>query len=166
MTNTSGGPLIFPLNRVSRTDVAALQFALRPLKLSQPAFMQQRLRAFQGRLAPKVPVNLPWNAVGMPSLVDVPVNYPRVVHQLLPAPATEFKISGITKDGVTSAVIPGCTVHIFRTSDDYEFAQVVSDAAGYYEWRYASPSFDQYAVAYIAGSPDKAGTTLNTLRGT
>lgn len=166
MTNTNGGPLIFPLNKVSNVDVAALQVALRAPKLLQPAFMRQRYRAFQGQLAPDFPVNLPWNALGLPSLVDLPVTFSRVVHHLLPTPPTYFRITGVTKDG-TGAPLGNCVVDWFRTSDDVKLDTVTSDADGIFEFRTAGqPPNAYYLVAYRAGSPDVAGTSANTLVGT
>ena len=40
-----------------------------------------------------------------------------------------------------------------------------SDANGYYEFRTAIPAELYYVVAYKAGAPDVAGTTVNTLTG-
>ena len=58
-----------------------------------------------------------------------------------------------------------CVIKLYRTRDDVEAYSTVSDASGNYilpvdnltQW---------YAVAYKAGSPDVAGTTVNTLVGT
>lgn len=73
-------------------------------------------------------------------------------------------ISGTTKDSAGVA-LGSCTVHLFRTSSDVEVAETVSDATtGAYSLRIAS-SADHYAVAYKAGSPDRAGTTKNDLTG-
>lgn len=169
MTNTRGGPLIFPLNRLSRTDVAALQYALRPVKLLQPVFMRQRLRAWRGLLVPDAPVNLPWNAIGHPALVDLPLTalkLPLVVHPILPLPPTYFRIAGTTRDA-TGAALGTCVVDLFRTSDDVKLDSVTSDAEGLFEFRTAGqPPNAYYLVAYKAGSPDVAGTTVNTLVGT
>lgn len=164
-TNTRGGPLLFPLNRLSLTDVAALQFALRAKKVTQPAFMRQRLRALGWFLAPDFPVNLPWNAIGTPSLIDVPAAFPRPVHNLLPLPPTYFRITGITKDS-TGAVLGNCVVDWFNTADDRLLGTTTSDANGFYEFRSAGqPPNAYYLVAYKQGSPDVAGTTVNTLTG-
>jgi hypothetical protein len=74
-----------------------------------------------------------------------------------------FSITGITKDSA-GAALGNCVIKLFRTSDDLESYSTVSDASGNYilpvdnltQW---------YAVAYKAGSPDVAGTTVNTLIG-
>lgn len=117
-------------------------------------------------LAPKPPVNLPWNALGLPSLTDVALtSTPRVVHQLLPYPPTDFKISGTTRDS-TGAALGGCAVDWFNTADDVKLGSTTSDADGLFEFRGAGqPPNAYYLVAYKAGSPDLAGTTANTLVG-
>lgn len=158
-------PLLFPLNRISQVDVAALQFALRPVKLLQPTFMQQRMQAYQGMLVPKLPVNRPWSALGLPSLIDAPTLIPSVVHELRPYPPTYFRLTGTTKDS-TGAALGNCVVDWFRTSDDVKLDTTTSDANGLFEFRTAGqPPTTYYLVAYKAGSPDVAGTTVNTLTG-
>jgi hypothetical protein len=79
-------------------------------------------------------------------------------------PAVALRIFGITKDS-TGAALGSCDVHLFRTIDDVEVDQVVSDASGNYEFRSASLSTAYYVVAYKAGAPDVSGTTVNTLAG-
>lgn len=81
-------------------------------------------------------------------------------------PPTQYlTIYGVTKDS-TGAVLGSCDVHLFRTEDDVEVDQVVSDATtGAYEFRGVAGGRDYYIVAYKAGSPDVAGTTVNTLIG-
>ena len=70
-------------------------------------------------------------------------------------------ISGVTKDSA-GAALGACMVQLFRTPSDTLVQEVVSDASGNY-------SFDNpgsgpfYVVAYKQGSPDVAGTTVNTL---
>lgn len=163
-------PLLFPLNRLSQVDVAALQVGLRAAKLSQPMFMRQRLAAYQHLLPPKIPVNMPWDAIGLPTLTDIPVTSqgmkPAVVHQLLPYPPQYFRLTGTTKDS-TGAALGACTVDWFNTADDTKLGTTTSDANGLYEFRSAGqPPNAYYLVAYKVGSPDVAGTTVNTLVGT
>lgn len=83
---------------------------------------------------------------------------------LIPLPVPHLRIFGITKDSA-GAVLAGCTVTLYRTADDVEVDKVTSDASGNYEFRGAGPSTAYYVVAYKAGSPDVAGTTVNTLIG-
>ena len=72
-------------------------------------------------------------------------------------------IAGVTKDS-SGAALGGCTVNLFLTSTNQIVATVISDADGNYSFSVAS-SNPYYAVSYKAGSPDVAGTTLNTLVG-
>lgn len=154
-------PLLFPLQRLGAVDVFALQAARSKLALLQPAFMQQRPRSLGNLLASRLPVNLPWNATRMLS-----VSVPRVVHRLLPYPPTYFRIVGTTKDA-NGVALGSCVVDWFRTSDDVKLDTVTSDANGLFEFRTAGqPPNAYYLVAYKAGSPDVAGTTVNTLVGT
>lgn len=89
---------------------------------------------------------------------------PSVVHELKIMPPTTYKISGITKDS-TGAVLGNCTVQLFYTANDKIADEVTSNASGVYEFRSAAPAVNFYVVAYKAGSPDVAGTTVNTLIG-
>lgn len=74
-----------------------------------------------------------------------------------------FGVSGVTKDS-TGAVLGNCTVKLFQTADDVMVAQTVSDASGNYTVMLGYSSFlFYYLVVYKAGSPDVAGTTVNTL---
>lgn len=83
-----------------------------------------------------------------------------------------FIISGITKDS-TGAVLGSCVVDIFSTkgggysSDDAFLGTATSDAStGAYSVTVASNGWRVYVVAYKAGSPDVAGTSVNTLLAT
>lgn len=75
-----------------------------------------------------------------------------------------LKISGVTKDS-TGTPIPNALVQLFHTSDDAFVMQTTSDGAGNYVV-YTPYGDGHYCVAYLAGSPDVAGTTVNTLVGT
>jgi hypothetical protein len=62
---------------------------------------------------------------------------------------------------------PGKAIKIEDTVTDVRIDTTTSDANGLYEFRYAGqPPTTYYLVAYKAGSPDVAGTTVNTLVGT
>lgn len=64
----------------------------------------------------------------------------------------------------SDTVIPGATVQAFRTSDDaFAGYEVQSREDGSYDLATNFPGVNHYVVAYIAGSPDRGGTTLNTL---
>lgn len=72
-------------------------------------------------------------------------------------------IKGLCVD-TTDAPLSGVTVQAFRTSDD-SFAgyEVQSREDGSYDLATNFPGVNHYVVAYLAGSPDKSGTTVNTL---
>ena len=89
---------------------------------------------------------------------------PDVVHALKPLPATFFTISGQTKDS-TGAILGGCHVDLFRTSSDLLQEETTSNSDGYYFFKSPYRTVTYYCVAYKAGSPDVAGTTVNTLTG-
>jgi hypothetical protein len=70
-------------------------------------------------------------------------------------------ISGITRDA-NGDPLGGCAVHAFTTSDDIEQGEAVSDINGGYALD--TPRTDaHYLVAYKAGAPDVAGTSVNTI---
>lgn len=75
-------------------------------------------------------------------------------------------IKGTTKDSGGTAVA-NATVQAFRTSDDFYLGQDVSREDGTYTCPADVPAGTQcYLVAYKAGSPDIAGTTVNTITNT
>lgn len=74
-----------------------------------------------------------------------------------------YSISGVTKDS-TGAALTSCNVHLFRTADDSFVHQTVSNGNGSYIIP-ASKELQHYLVAYKPGSPDVAGTSVNTLVG-
>lgn len=79
--------------------------------------------------------------------------------------AGSIRISGITKNS-TGTALGLCTVDLYRTCDDLLVAKMTSDANGNYAFDLSPlPLVTYYVVAYKAGSPDVAGTTLNTLVG-
>ncbi len=80
----------------------------------------------------------------------------------LPFFPISYEITGVTKDS-TGAALGGCTVKVYRTTDDVLVGTQVSDAAGNYNIQVAASSLAYYVVAYLAGSPDVSGTTVNTL---
>ena len=73
-------------------------------------------------------------------------------------------IRGTTKD-LVGAALADCAVTVLRTVDNSVAAQGVSDANGNYRFD-ASTELQHRVDAYKAGSPDVAGTTVNTLVGT
>jgi hypothetical protein len=161
-------PIIWLLRAIPGTRLQALQASLpvpKACTFLQPAMMRQKPRRVANSVAPDVPVNLPWNAIGSPYLVDLPYPFPRVVHEVRPYPPTYFRITGTTKDS-TGAALGSCVVDWFNTADDTKIDTTTSDANGLFEFRSAGqPPNAYYLVAYKSGSPDVAGTTTNTLTG-
>jgi hypothetical protein len=91
---------------------------------------------------------------------------PAIVPGLQPfQPPTYYKVSGVTRDE-TGAALAGCVVNLLRTRDNLLIGQTTSDGTGYYEFRTAGPASNYYVNAYKEGSPDVAGTTVNTVVGT
>jgi hypothetical protein len=72
-----------------------------------------------------------------------------------------FRLTGVTRD---SAGVPlgNCRVHLFNSAD-VEIAETVSDGSGNFSFTTDQNSGTYYLVAYLAGSPDRAGTSANTL---
>ena len=89
---------------------------------------------------------------------------PDVVHYLKPMPAPYCSISGVTKYSA-GAVLGSCSVELVRTDNDFSVSRLTSAADGTFTFRNATPSKTHYIVAYKSGSPDVAGTTVNTLTG-
>ena len=90
---------------------------------------------------------------------------PMFIFGRVPLPTLKLTISGVTRDN-TGAILGGCAVEIFRTQDDVKFDNTTSDAVtGVYIFNAAVLGDQYYAVAYKAGSPDVAGTTVNTIVG-
>lgn len=71
------------------------------------------------------------------------------------------EISGVTKDS-NGTPLAACAVDLFRTLDDALVQRTTSDALGNYLFLHPG-SGPFYLVAYKAGAPDVAGTTLNTV---
>lgn len=148
-------------------------------KLASPVFAQEHPRYTGWRRIPSQPT-MPWvfkdrpqngqTSFGRydlpPTLVTRPptlVTRPRAVHPLMP-PVRFYVISGTTRDSA-GAALGNCAVRLFFTETDVEADQVTSDASGAFVFKSAQVGQTYYIVAYKPGSPDVAGTTLNTLTG-
>lgn len=55
-------------------------------------------------------------------------------------------------------------MHLHRTLDDVKVEQTLSDGSGNFAFTVGLGE-TYYVVAYLPGSPDRAGTTVNTLLG-
>lgn len=88
------------------------------------------------------------------------------LYGFIPLPTFQaLVIYGVTKTGV-GAALGDCTVDLFRTRGDVFVETTISDGAGNYSFTVVNPNDAYYIVAYKSGSPDLAGTTLQTLGGT
>jgi hypothetical protein len=74
-----------------------------------------------------------------------------------------FAIIGVTKDA-TGAALGNCALVLLRTADNSVAALGTSDGSGNYRLG-ASPSIQHRLDAYLPGSPDVAGSSVNTLVG-
>ena len=76
-----------------------------------------------------------------------------------------YHISGMTLDA-SSNPLANCVVKLYTTQGDVEGPTTTSDGGGNYSFIVTAPvGTTFYVVAYLAGSPDVAGTTINTLVG-
>jgi hypothetical protein len=92
--------------------------------------------------------------------------HPRLIYPTGPVrlASHQYVLAGVTKNSA-GATLGGCTVRLFRTSDNLLMASTTSDGSGNYSFNVGDGTTAYYAVAYLAGSPDVAGTTVNTLVG-
>lgn len=75
--------------------------------------------------------------------------------------ASNRAIVGVSRDN-TGAALGNCVVALFGTGSDQLVFEVTSDASG--NFTFGNPGTGPfYVVAYKVGSPDIAGTTINTL---
>ena len=73
-----------------------------------------------------------------------------------------FSITGVTRDSTGSA-LGSCTVDLFQTGGDIFVGSTTSDGSGNFTIVTPNNAGTFYLVAYKAGSPDVAGTSVNTL---
>ncbi len=78
--------------------------------------------------------------------------------------SSAFGFTGVTRDQWGTPV-GGCTVKLYRTSDDLLLGTVVSDPLGNFLLSTAYYPDAHYLVAHKTGSPDIDGVTPNTLIG-
>jgi hypothetical protein len=71
-------------------------------------------------------------------------------------------ILGRTVDA-SNVALTGVAVQAFLTANDQFVRETTSDSNGYYELGTEYSGASHYLVAYMPGSPDKTGSTVNTL---
>ena len=96
---------------------------------------------------------------------NVPMSMPVVqgIRENVPIYEYDYYLRGVTRDAA-GAVLGSCAVVLYRTLDNSVAALITSDGSGNFSIQ-ASAGINHYLVAYKPGSPDVAGTTVNTLVG-
>jgi len=150
-------PIIWPL-------LKRLAFNPKRIVAGSPINLQARLCRIAGQQNPNAVTGKP-PAVLRPWAYGSPVFKPAVVHGLKPLPPRIATIEGFTRDN-TGAILGNCIVELYLTATDEPLFKTTSDANGFFRFTAArySPA-THYLVAYKAGSPDVAGTSVNTLQG-
>ena len=77
---------------------------------------------------------------------------------------TQRSISGTTLDS-NGAALANCTVNLFNARTRTFVMSTVSDGSGNYVFDGVSADSTYFIEAYLAGSPDQTGATVNTLAG-
>lgn len=133
------------------------------LRAVVPGFiaLQQTPKAALQRASPL----LPWARISVnPDMFGLSAR-PAVVH--VNPPSRVITITGVTKDGITGAIVGGCVVELYDAATNLPMMQTISDATtGVYQFNCAKlPPGQHQLVFYKPGSPDKAGATMNTIVG-
>lgn len=72
-----------------------------------------------------------------------------------------YSLSGVSRDSA-GAALGGCTVKVFLTGNDTKQFETVSDGSGNWSIDVGANPGPFYYVEYKVGSPDRAGTSINT----
>lgn len=84
-----------------------------------------------------------------------------------PQQTSRYVVSGVTRDGVTNAVLGGCVVRVYETVTNILRGYTISDVNGNWAVEISGDrTIALRAIAYLAGSPDLKGTSVNTLLAT
>ncbi len=75
---------------------------------------------------------------------------------------TTYSLSGVTRD-YRGSPLGSVVVDVFDEATETYLGTDTSDASGNYSVTLSASSTGVFAVGYLAGSPDRAGTTLNNL---
>lgn len=118
---------------------------------------QPRLRSVQGgtMIANNSVIATPCGA-----LIDVQMGRSCTLYDFIQSTQT-FTLTGITRDS-TGAVLGNCDVYVFKTGDNVNVAQTISDGSGNYSIILPT-NLRHFVVSYKVGSPDVTGATVNTL---
>jgi len=102
---------------------------------------------------------------------DVPIQ-PLFQPQMPPSPSRRgVTITGVSRDS-TGAALGGCECVLLRrdqanepTERYVEVERQTSDGSGNYSFSVVGPGEDYRVIFYLAGAPNRAGTTDRTLAG-
>jgi hypothetical protein len=78
-----------------------------------------------------------------------------------PGAWTRYSLTGVSRDS-NGAALGACSVKVFLTGNDTKQFETVSDASGNWSIDVGANPGPFYLVEYKVGSPDRAGTSLNT----
>lgn len=81
-----------------------------------------------------------------------------------PGGRANFALVGVSRDSA-GAILASCVIDLMYTAGDVLHLTTTSDASGNFRFD-TMPNGPFYLVAYKPGSPDVAGTTVNTLAST
>ena len=73
-----------------------------------------------------------------------------------------FSLVGVTRDA-SDVALGNCVVKLFEAATDIKIAQTTSDGSGNFSFNVGTNAGFFYYVYYKAGSPDVAGTSVNTI---
>lgn len=91
-------------------------------------------------------------------------NVGRFIDVIVPR-AQCYLISGVTRDSAGNP-LGGCSVQVFETVSNLFRGATISDGSGNYQIEVSGDLGITFRVdAYLAGSPDKAGTSVNSIVG-
>lgn len=91
----------------------------------------------------------------------VPLDTSPLLLTAKPGSFSFYRLTGVSRDS-TGAVLGGCTVKVFMTLNDTKVYETVSDGSGNWSIDVSPNPGPFYYVEYLIGSPDRAGTSINT----
>ena len=99
--------------------------------------------------------------VSTPCGAWVSIDYRPLLLARKPGSYSFYTLSGVSRDS-TGAPLGGCTVKVFMTLNDTKVYETVSDGSGNWSIDVSPNPGPFYYVEYLVGTPDRAGTSINT----
>lgn len=151
---------------LSAADMAALALGISPSMIRPDALVFYAPLIGVGSPEPDLVGRRNLTVTGATAAAHTRIQVPSNPYPVnLTALVITYLIAGVTKNSV-GIILGSCVVKLYRTSDDVEVQTTTSDAStGAYSFTVLNTSTAYYIVAYKVGSPDVAGTTVNTLVG-